>query len=747
MLEQINIAPPEPRPITGQDSLSNALQARFETWLNARKPQEEKLLAAYSDAMRISRDDDVTDTGAAKAQKSKLFVGSTRSKIRSARAKIKDSLFGSGKMPFDTNPTNEKLKKYADVVEEILTFQFKDMKFRGMLGGGINSLCTYGTAMLYGPFERTKHHVSADLVPGANGQMVLGESKKPYRCPYFEHGATMDAYPDPEAPGVDGLGLYWSSWKQPHEVRSWAGLDGYNAEAIEYAVTQLSTNSSSEGSDRTTDQRANVYRFSKDGRVRVLRYFGLVRAEELAAWQTFNHEENIVRFDDPEDVVEVVIIMAGGVVIKAEPNPYKGERRPAYRCVYEEVEHEFWGVGIAENNEPHQKVVNAAFRLYVEGKAFALLKTCSIDRSKFEESEDFALFPGKRYKMRPGLTPDERKTAIIWHDMNDVTDGWEHVIELSERFSDDDTGITKYSQGSDSSHLNNTATGISMIMNASSLPMKEVIQNVDEMWIENAVESLIEWNLANLEPETVAMLLGEEQARVWSEVQQFGKTSFMIWKATGSSTFMVKEILMQKLQGFLQLIISTPTLEQLVDVRELLEQVWDSGEIGKESPIFSEEDIKTKQGAGKLPPEVEQALAKQEELLKKYEAEAASKDHETQIALAKIASEERLKTQEMLIKDRDSRVRAEKDLAQVELTEAQTVKTLAEAGVAPNPDMVAVAAGWNPTPPPEPEPMPPAPMPAPQFDEPEPQPEPVEPPPQLDQQAAMPPAQPDEPTQ
>lgn len=726
MLEQSTIAPPEPRPVTGQDSLSNALQARFETWLNARKPQEEKLLAAYSDAMRISRDDDVKDTGAAKAQKSKLFVGSTRSKIRSARAKIKDSLFGSGKMPFDTNPTNEKLKKYADVVEEILTFQFKDMKFRGMLGGGINSLCTYGTAMLYGPFERTKHHVSADLVPGgADGQMVLGESKQPYRCPYFEHGATMDAYPDPEAPGTDGLGLYWSSWKQPHEVRSWAGNEGYNAEAIEYAVTQLSTNSSSEGQDRAVDQRANVYRFSKDGRVRVLRYFGLVRAEELAEWQKFNREENIAHFDSPDDMVETVIIMAGGVVIKAEPNPYKGDRRPAYRCVYEEVEHEFWGVGIAENNEPHQKVVNAAFRLYVEGKAFALLKTCSIDRSKFEEGEDFAMFPGKRYKMRPGLTPDERKTAIIWHDMHDVTDGWENVIELSERFSDDDTGITKYSQGSDSSHLNNTATGISMIMNASSLPMKEVIQNVDEMWIENAVESLIEWNLANLEPETVAMLLGDEQARVWAEVQKFGKTSFMIWKATGSSTFMVKEILMQKLQGFLQLVVSTPSLEQLVDVRELLEQVWDSGEIGKESPIFSEEDVKSKQGAGKLPPEIEQALAKQEELLKKYEAEAASRDHETQVSLAKIASDERLKTQEMLIKDRDSRVRAEKDLAGVELVEAQTVKTLAEAGVTPAPAMVAMAAGWDPKAPPEPVP-PPAPPP-PQLDEPEPQPEPVEP--------------------
>lgn len=685
---------PEPRPITGQDSLSTALQSRFEIWLNARKPQEEKMLAAYSDAMRIPRDDDTKETGASRAQKSKLFVGSTRGKIRSARAKIKDSLFSSGKMPFDTNPTNEKLKKYADVMEEIITFQLKDMKFRSTIGTGVNSLCTYGTAMLYGPFPKEKHHISADLVPNEAGQMVLGESKTPYLCPYFEHGPTMDCIPDPEAPGVDGMGVYWSSWKQPHEVRSWAQLDGYNAEALEYAVTQLSTNSSSEGSDRTTDQRANIYRFNKDGRVRVLRYFGLVSAGDLAAWGEFNRGEGDAPNempDDPLDMAEACIVMAGGVVVKAERNPYKGERRPAMRCVYEEVDHEFWGVGIAENNEPNQKVINAAFRLYVEGKAFALLKTCSVDESKFHPSEDFALFPGKRYQMRGGLTPQERQTAIIWHDMVDVTDGWEQVIELSERFSDDDTGVTKYSQGNDSQGLNKTATGISMIMSASSLPMKEVIQNVDEMWIEGAIESLVDWNFEHLSPETVAMLLGEEQGALWAEIQQFGKTSFMIWKATGSSTFMVKEILMQKLQGFLQLVISTPTLEQLVDVRELLEQIWDSGEVGKESPILSEEDLKQKQGAGKLPPEIEEALAKQEELLKKYEAAAAARDGEQQVKMAEIASRERIESQRLMLADRDSRVKAEATLAGVDLTEAQTVKTLTEAGLAPEQHLLDVA--------------------------------------------------------
>lgn len=691
----------------GQDSLSIELQSRFQRWLDARKPQEDEMLRNYEDAMRISRDDDTKGTGVAKAQKAKpLFVGSTRGKIRSARAKIKDSLFGSGKLPFDTEPTNEQLKQYSDAMEEILVFQLKDMAFKPMIGGATNALCTYGTSVIYGPFQRSKQHTTVGMAPDPQtGMMRMKETVFDYLCPYFEHGPTMDTYPDPEAQNErDGMGIYWSSWKQPFEVEGWANQPGYNAEAIQYAVTQLTNNSSSEGSDLTTDARANIYRYSKDGRVRVLRYFGRVNEAALDSWLAQNgqlpapeaglaalagdaEQSAPARLVDTDRTVEAVIILAGGVVVKADRSPYKTGYRPALRAVYEEVEHEFWGVGIAENNEPNQKVINAAFRMYIEGKAMALMKICSIDRSKFEADEDFKMFPGKQLRMRGGLTPEERATAIIWHDTIDVTNGWENVIAMSERFSDDDTGITKYSQGTDASHLNKTATGISMILNASSLPMKEVIQNIDEMWIERAIEALIEWNMQNLTPEAVQVLLGEKTARVWAEIQEFGKTSFMKWKATGSATFMMKEILMQKLQGFLQLVMSSPILAEKVDIRELLEQVWEAGEIGRESVVFDEETLAQNKQKNGPPPEMQQALAALDAMQKRLgELEQAAKDRAAGLALEaeRIASNERIRLAELSIKDRDSRVDAEAKLAGVEKTEAETAETVIRAGLLPS---------------------------------------------------------------
>lgn len=576
--------------------LSGSLQTQFEDWLERRKPQEEDMLRMYNDNMRISRSDDSTETGISRAQKSKVFIGSTRSKIRSARAKIKDALFGAGQVPFDTKPSNEKLKAYADTVEAILENQFEEGQMKKSLSTGIDAICTFGTGFMFGPFVKKKTHTSVQ--PSQGGMQVLQEVQTDYDCPYFEHGRTMDCYPDPEAEDVrEGRGIYWASRKTKEFIKSLKDTPGYSNQALDRAMIEKSTGSTSEGSDRTADARMNIYRYTKEGRIWFIRFFGLVKRRELVEWRKDNEQPALDSGED-DDLLECVIIMAGGQVVKAEPNPYKDQKRPVSRCVYEDVEHEMWGVGIAKNNDPNQRVVNAAFRLFIEGKAYALLKMFSADRGKFEATEDFRLFPGKRFQFKPNLTPEERQTAIIWHDTPDVTEGWESLIALSEQFSDDDTAITKYTQGDDSSHLNDTATGISMIMNASSLPIKEVLSNIDEMWIEEMIESLLDWDMENLSPETVRALLGDKHAQNWQAVLQYGKTNFMEWFATGSQTFMAKEVLMHKLQGFLTVVSANPELLSKVDVTELLQQVWDAGQIGKESPVLDPNDLSKQQQMG-----------------------------------------------------------------------------------------------------------------------------------------------------
>jgi len=191
------------------------------------------------------------------------------------------------------------------LIEDILTEQLDEMKYKRTLGAGVDSITTYGTGYIVGPFNETRSHSMIQ-----QGPYGLVESSMEYPCPIYEHARTMDIYPDSEAEDEQGgVGIYWSARKQPHEIKALKGQDGYDDEAIDYALTQT-IESTKEGSSLTDDARANLFRRTKDGRIWMQRYFGLVSKHELAEWQA--KKEDFTEGDEDDEQVEAIIIMAGG---------------------------------------------------------------------------------------------------------------------------------------------------------------------------------------------------------------------------------------------------------------------------------------------------------------------------------------------------------------------------------------------------------------------------------------------------
>lgn len=645
-------------------ALASLLEDRLIAWEKAREPQEKKLLECYQDVMRIPRDDDTAGTGAARTKKTKgLFIGSTRNKVRAARAKINDALFGNGQMPFDTSPTNEELAEYADVVEKIITEQMSRGDFKAILKTGVNTLATYGTGFVFGPFVR-KETLIETTPERAGPTTFLKEEKYEFDLPYFELANTLDVYPDPEARDpARGRGVFWVTMESKDVVAAWRDDKSYKN--INQALLSPGDRGNETGSETASQMRGNVEYWHKGDRIKVARYFGKVPRAAMAK-QTEPGEIEAAQ----AGTIDVIVIMAGGVVVKVSESPY-GAKSATHRCLYEAVEHEMWGVGVADNNAAHQRVTNAAFRLFMEGKGMALLGTSSVDRSKFLPTEDFRKFPGKVYQMKPGLTADERNSAIIQHAEPDITGGWIDVIRMSEQFSDDDTGITKYTQGDDSRNLNKTATGISMIMSASALPIKEVIQNIDDMWIEPIVECYIDWNLKYLEPETVQKIHGDEAAELWAQIKQLGKSSFMDWQATGTSSFMQKEVLTNKIRAFSEFALGNPVTAPLVDARELLQQTWDVMEIGRESPILEAE------GEAKIPPQVQQQMQQMQEQIEQLgQALEAASDEVDKLEADRDAEHDKVAVQ---VYDAETRrAAAMKEAMTPEMVQALITKTVQE---------------------------------------------------------------------
>jgi hypothetical protein len=202
--------------------------------------------------------------------------------------------------------------------------------------------------------------------------------------------------------------------ESPHTVLAWKSDKSYKH--IGEAMVTGADGGNETGGDIAAQLRGNQVYWHKNNRIKVARFFGKVPRSALR--EGSQTEEQAVM----DEMVDVVAIMAGGVVVKVNESPY-GQKMPAMACTYEEVAHEIWGVGVAENNSPHQKVTNAAFRLFMEGKGMALLGTKAVDRSAFLPTENFVKYPGKVYQFKPGLSPEEKKAAIIEFTEPDIT-GW-----------------------------------------------------------------------------------------------------------------------------------------------------------------------------------------------------------------------------------------------------------------------------------------------------------------------------------
>lgn len=577
--------------ISDTDLISNKLLALLDKWRSARKPQEKKMVNLYADYMRIARAGDTAGSGLAKAGKStNVFVGSTRNKVRSARAKIKDTLFGGkNDLPFDLKAKSEEFEPFTETMEIILRQQLKDGDVIKGIKRGLTTLSVYGSGDLLGPFVRENMKKEVMLETDELGNQVIIENEKRYNEPYYKLARPLDIYPDPDADcPMTGSGFFWVTRMLPSAIRE--EFKGKKYKNVSESLKGLSSERKIEGADLLSEQRGNIVPEQSDGRVEVIRFFGEVSERLLSNVQDDGSDTNFTTIN-----VESVAVIVGTTTIYAEKSVF--DKRPIRRAIWEDGDDEMYGVGVAENNEPHQKIINAAFRLYLDGKAFALLPALKIDRSAFMPSEDFLWYPNKVFQHKPGLSPEQKDASFKMHVLPDVSNGWERVIQMSEEFSDNDTSVTKYTQGNESKSLNKTATGISMIMNAASLPLKEVMTHIDDMWIEPCLADLVEWDLEYLEVETVKLLHGEEHAQRWAIIKQFGQSEFMTWKATGSSTMMLKEVLTNKLQGFMAIVGGNPLMSQIVDLRDLLEEVWESLELGMKSPVKTEEELRADQQA------------------------------------------------------------------------------------------------------------------------------------------------------
>jgi len=128
------------------------------------------------------------------------------------------------------------------------------------------------------------------------------------------------------------------------------------------------------------------------------------------------------------------------------------------------------------------------------------------------------------------------------------------MFDKFRQLADEQTGIPSYSHGQTGvQSMTRTASGMSMLLGASSLNIKTVVKNLDDFLLRPLGESFFQWNMQFFE--------GDLDVKGDLEV-----------KATGTNSLMQKEVRSQRLTMFLQT-AQSPAIAPFVKISKLVSEL------------------------------------------------------------------------------------------------------------------------------------------------------------------------------
>ena len=151
------------------------------------------------------------------------------------------------------------------------------------------------------------------------------------------------------------------------------------------------------------DQDLTMY---TDDKVRLTKYYGLVPRELLD--NAFKDDEDDSDDDEVEEVelvedskskskyVEAVVVVAnGGVLLKAEANPYMMQDRPIVAFPWDVVPGRFWGRGVCEKGYNSQKALDAELRARIDALSLTIHPMLAVDATRLPRGAKPEVRPGK----------------------------------------------------------------------------------------------------------------------------------------------------------------------------------------------------------------------------------------------------------------------------------------------------------------------------------------------------------------
>ena len=381
-------------------------------------------------------------------------------------------------------------------------------------------MALFGTGVMKGPFAVDKEYPQWD--DEGNYDPIIKT------VPQVSHVSVWNFYPDPDANNMDEAQYVIERHKMSRsQLRQLKKRPYFRNTVIDDAI-ELGENYNKESWEDDLSDYAPEYGVE---RFEVLEYWGTIDVSLL--------EEQAV--DIPPELSEVDELQANvwicnGKLLRMVINPFKPARIPYHASPYELNPYSFFGVGIAENMNDTQTLMNGFMRMAVDNAVLSGNLLIEIDETNLVPGQDLSLYPGKVFR-RQGGAPGQ---AIFGTKFPNVSGENLQLFDKARALADESTGFPSFAHGQTGVQgVGRTASGISMLMGAAQGSIKSVVKNIDDYLLRPLGEGLFRFNMQfDFDPDIKGDL----------EV-----------KARGTESLMANEVRSQRLTQFMQ-IAAQPSL-------------------------------------------------------------------------------------------------------------------------------------------------------------------------------------------
>jgi hypothetical protein len=392
-------------------------------------------------------------------------------------------------------------------------------------------MALFGTGVMKGPFAVNKEYPNW----GEDGEY------KPVikTVPDASHVSIWNFYWDPDANNTDECQYIIERHKMSRtQLRALKKRPHFRGNVIDDIIAGGEGYTKKYWEDTLKDYALN---YGVD-RFEVLEYWGNVDVELL--------EENDIEVpEDFDGELQANIWYCNGKIIRLVLNPFKPAKIPYYAVPYELNPYSLAGVGVAENMDDTQTLMNGFMRMAVDNGVLSGNLVFEIDETNLVPGQDMSVYPGKVFR-RQGGAPGQ---ALFGTKFPNVSQENLQMFDKARQLADESTGMPSFAHGQTGvSGVGRTASGISMLMNAASGSIKTVIKNVDDYLLAPLGKAFFNFNMQfDFDPEIKGDL--EVNAR-------------------GTESLMANEVRSQRLMQFMQ-IVANPALMPFAKMPYIIREI------------------------------------------------------------------------------------------------------------------------------------------------------------------------------